>query len=75
VTSPCRRRRSWPRCMVAEAIKANPGKSDRTLAAEIGVTQPTVSKARKELSATDNSLSVDARTGLDGKRGGCRTRR
>ena len=50
----------------AEGIKASPGKSDRAIAAEIGVSQPTVSKARKELAATDNSLSVQPRTGLDG---------
>jgi len=48
----------------AEAIKANPEKSDRAIAADIGVSQPTVSKARK---ATDNGLSVDKRIGLDGK--------
>jgi hypothetical protein len=47
----------------ADAIRANPEKSDRAIAAEIGVSQPTVSKAR-----TENQLSVDQpRTGLDGK--------
>lgn len=49
----------------AEAIKANPQKSDRAIAEEIGVSQPTVSKARKETG--DNNLSPDARTGRDGK--------
>ena len=51
----------------AEAVKANPEKSDRAIAAEIGVSQPTVSKARKDLEATDKELSVDERIGLDGK--------
>jgi hypothetical protein len=49
----------------ADAIAANPEKSDRRIAKEIGVSQPTVSKARKQ--STDNSLSVDKRIGLDGK--------
>jgi hypothetical protein len=49
----------------AAALAANPQKSDRAISAEIGVSQPTVSKARKQ--STDKSLSVDARTGLDGK--------
>jgi hypothetical protein len=50
-----------------EAVEAHPEKSDRAIAAEIGVSQPTVSKARHQL-ATDNNLSVDEpRTGLDGK--------
>jgi len=50
----------------AEAIKVNPHMSDRAIAAEIGVSQPTVSRARKH--ATDTHVSVDEqRTGLDGK--------
>jgi hypothetical protein len=48
----------------AEAIKANPEKSDRAIARDIGVSQPTVSKVRK---STDNSFSVEKRIGLDGK--------
>jgi len=51
----------------ADAVKANPEKSDRAIAKEIGVSQPTVSKARKEVEATDKQLSVETRTGLDGK--------
>jgi hypothetical protein len=49
----------------AEAVAAHPEKSDRAIAADIGVSQPTVSKARKE--TTDNNLSVERRIGLDGK--------
>jgi hypothetical protein len=45
-----------------EAVEANPEKSDRAIAKETGISQPTISKAR-----TDNNLSVDKRTGLDGK--------
>src|SRR6478736_6101428 len=44
----------------ADAVKANPEKSDRAIAKEIGVSQPTVSKARKEVEATDKQLSVEA---------------
>ena len=48
----------------AEAIKANPGKSDRAIAADIGVSHPTVAKARSELGG--NNLPPE-RTGQDGK--------
>lgn len=50
-----------------EAIEAAPHKSDRAIAAELGISQPTVSKARKE--TTDKQLSVDEemRVGLDGR--------
>jgi hypothetical protein len=47
----------------AEAIAKNPEKSDRAIADEIGVSQPTVSRARKR---TDTDVSVP-RTGKDGK--------
>src|SRR5262245_23999563 len=50
----------------AEAVKANPEKSDRAIAAEIGASPTTVGKARKELS-TDGQLDDEPRTGLDGK--------
>jgi hypothetical protein len=51
----------------AEAVAANPEKSDRAIAADTGISQPTISKARHQL-ATDNNLSVDEpRIGLDGK--------
>ena len=46
-------------------VAANPEKSDRAIAKEIGVSHPTVGKARKEL--TGNGLPVDTRIGLDGK--------
>jgi hypothetical protein len=47
-----------------EAVKANPGKSDRAIAAAIGVSTPTVSRARK---ATVTNVKVGKRTGRDGK--------
>ncbi|HEX8837465.1 MAG TPA: hypothetical protein VF748_11055 [Candidatus Acidoferrum sp.] len=49
----------------AAAVAANPEKSDRAIAADIGVSQPTVSRARKK--TTDTSVSVERRTGRDGR--------
>lgn len=52
----------------AEAIAVNPHKSDRAIAEEIGVSAPTVGKARRD--ATVNNFTVDEnepRVGLDGK--------
>jgi hypothetical protein len=48
-----------------EAVEANPEKSDRAIAAEIGVSDKTVAKARK---ATADNSAVEERTGLDGKK-------
>jgi hypothetical protein len=48
------------------AVAAHPEMSDRAIAAEIGVTHPTVAEARKE--TTGNDFPVDKRTGLDGKK-------
>jgi hypothetical protein len=50
-----------------EAVVAYPQMSDRAIGVKIGVSQPTVSKARKR--STDNQLSVDdgPRIGLDCK--------
>lgn len=42
----------------AEKLMANPNRSDRSIAAEIGMSQPGVSKVRHKLE-TDNRLSVD----------------
>src|ERR1043166_1567769 len=50
----------------AEAIKANPEKSDRAIAADIGVAPNTVKAARDELRSTAQ-LEDTPRTGLDGK--------
>jgi hypothetical protein len=47
------------------AISANPGMSDRAIAEKIGVSQPTVSRARER--TTDTNVSVEKRTGKDGK--------
>jgi hypothetical protein len=49
----------------AEAIKANPQKSDRAIADEIGVGATTVNRARKETGAPDGA-PVE-REGRDGK--------
>ena len=48
----------------ARAVAASPEKSDRAIAAELGVSHTTVQNARK---ATGNHLPVDERIGLDGK--------
>ncbi|MGY2933284.1 hypothetical protein ACVWZ6_002886 [Bradyrhizobium sp. GM6.1] len=48
----------------AEAIAANPEKFDRAIAAEIGVSHPTVAKARR---STGKQLPVEQRTGRHGK--------
>jgi hypothetical protein len=50
----------------AEAIKANPEKSDRAIAKEIGASPTTVGKAREQLS-TSGQLNDEPRIGLDGK--------
>jgi hypothetical protein len=53
-----------PKTMRArEAIEANPEKSDRAIATELGVRPMTVGRAR----ATVPDVTVDERTGLDGK--------
>jgi hypothetical protein len=49
----------------AEAVKANPERSSRALAKEIGVDKNTVEKARKD--PTGDKSPVDKRRGLDGK--------
>jgi hypothetical protein len=47
----------------AETIKANPAKSDRAIAAELGIGNATVSRARRK-----SDVSHDTpRTGKDGK--------
>ena len=50
-----------------EALKANPEKSDRAIAADIGVAKNTVRAARQELVNTDQ-LEDGPRIGLDGKK-------
>jgi hypothetical protein len=48
----------------AAAIAANPAKSDRVIAADIGVNPETVRRARKKSTAAD--AAVAKRTGKDG---------
>jgi hypothetical protein len=50
----------------AEALKANPEKSDRSIAEEIGASPTTVGKAREELSSS-GQLEDGPRVGKDGK--------
>lgn len=54
-----------------EAIAASPSKSDRAIAADIGVSRETVRQAREG----DNDLSPDTRTGQDGKQYPAKTKR
>jgi hypothetical protein len=54
-----------PRLRAAEAVAAHPEKSNRAIADEIGVSEPTVRRARE---ATASGDAVDeARTGRDGR--------
>jgi hypothetical protein len=55
----------------AEAVAANPDKSSRAIAAEIGVDKNVVEKARRELTGEDSPVE---RIGLDGKKRKLRTR-
>jgi hypothetical protein len=48
----------------AEAVVANPRKSNRAIAADLGVAEGTVRTARK---STAQDYAVDTRVGLDGK--------
>jgi hypothetical protein len=48
----------------ADAVAANPQKSDRAIAADIGVSPMTVNRAREEAGVTDGTPE---REGLDGK--------
>lgn len=50
----------------AEAVRANPEKSDRAIAAELGVGRTTVQRAREEL-AHDGPVEDGPRIGRDGK--------
>jgi hypothetical protein len=50
--------------LAAKAVAANPGKSDRVIAAEIGVSQRTISRARKRV---EPNGSTQKRVGKDGK--------
>jgi len=47
-----------------EAVAANPGKSDRSIADDVGVSRETIRRARK---ATATNVSVEKRVGKDGK--------
>src|ERR1700722_10869833 len=50
-----------PRERAAEAIKANPEKSDRAIAAEIGVSDKTVGAARKTVTAEGSAVEPEKR--------------
>ena len=49
-----------------EAVKANPNRSDRAIAADLGMTHPTVAAARRDLDEGGNNFPPE-RIGRDGK--------
>jgi ParB-like chromosome segregation protein Spo0J len=53
--------------VLAKLVAAQPGKSDRELAKQAGVSHPTIAKARRKAEATGKALPVDKRVGKDGK--------
>jgi hypothetical protein len=56
------------RDLLVKIVAAQPGKSDRQLADETGVTHPTIARARRKAAATGKGLPVGGkRTGADGK--------
>jgi hypothetical protein len=48
-------------------IRLHASQSDRAIAADLKVSQPTISADRKRIAATDKDLSVEPRKGRDGK--------
>src|SRR5262245_6638971 len=48
-------------------VAAQPGKADRVLAKQAGVSHPTIAKARRAAEAIGKALPVDKRVGKDGK--------
>jgi hypothetical protein len=54
-----------PIAAAMKAVEAHPEKSDRAIAAEVGVSDRTVNRARQRTTATN--VAVEKRTGLDGK--------
>jgi transposase len=53
--------------VLAKVVAAQPGKSDRELAKQAGVSHPTIAKARRKAEATGKALPVEKRVGADGK--------
>ena len=52
---------------VRAALMAHPEKSDRAIAAEVGVSAPTVSAVRKSIEPTVKVLQSESRVGADGR--------
>lgn len=55
------------RMAVAEALRRFPDRSNREIAAIMGISHPTVGKYRSQLEASGQVVSVTTRTGADGK--------
>ena len=52
---------------LVDLVAAQPGKSDRELAKQAGVSHPSIAKARRTAEATGKALPVEKRVGADGK--------
>jgi hypothetical protein len=53
--------------VLTKLVAAQPGKSNRELAKQAGVSHPTIAKARRKAEATGKVLPVERRVGADGK--------
>ena len=53
--------------LIREQLKETPEKSDRQIAKDLGVSNPWVSKVRKEMEQTGELLMVNSSIGADGK--------
>src|SRR5262245_41769804 len=53
--------------VLIDLVAAQPGKSDRELAKQAGVSHPSIAKARRKAEATGNALPVERAVGADGK--------
>ena len=58
---------SQKRAHADELLKANPARSDRSIAEEAKMDRETVSRDRKQLEATGGRLQLKKRVGADGK--------
>src|SRR5262249_52035657 len=52
---------------LVDLVAAQPGKSDRELAKQAGVSHPSIAKARRTAEATGKALPVERRVGADGR--------
>ena len=53
--------------LIRQQLQATPEKSDRQIAAGLGVSNPTVSKCRKQMETNGELLKINSSIGADGK--------